>query len=308
VSAQQRRRPTFVELATARPRLTAAFGALVATALVVTGAGAAGLLDADIVTSDARELDAARVAPPSSTSSTAAPTTTSTSTTSTTVPPATEPPTTPSPTTAAPPPTTIALPPPPPPPPPLPAAPAGTRCLVRLHGKGGNGAGTSQSGDVTVLSPPGNASGWGGRQWLYFAPGSYEAAFGSIAHAVDASGCGQVIVDGFSNGGAMAVKLYCRGESFGGRLVGVVADDPVPDHGADGCAPAPGVALTIYWTGALDAAAHPGWDCAEQDWTCEGGTTVGIGAYASNAGASPKRSPYSSHQWYTGAPELGAWR
>jgi hypothetical protein len=173
-----------------------------------------------------------------------------------------------------------------------------------LHGKGGSGAGTSSMGDVTVLSPGGNASGWGGRQWLYDG-GSYDGARASIVQAVDAAGCGQVIVHGFSNGGAMAVKLRCRGETFGGRLVRVVADDPVPDHGANGCAGS--VPLTIYWTGALDGAAKPGWNCAEQDWTCEGGTTVGISAYAANAGAALKASPYQGHQWYMDAPELGAW-
>jgi hypothetical protein len=143
---------------------------------------------------------------------------------------------------------------------------------------------------------------------LYFAPASYESALSSVAEAVDANACGQVIVNGFSNGGAFAVKLYCRGESFDGRLVGVVADDPVPDHGADGCSPSGGVPLTLYWTGALDAAATPGWNCAEQDWTCDGGTTVGLDAYATSAGATVKASPFGHHQWYMGAPELSAWR
>jgi hypothetical protein len=179
---------------------------------------------------------------------------------------------------------------------------------VRLHGKGGSGSGTYQSGDVTIVQPNGNASGWGGRQWLYFAPSSYASAVGPIIAAVDAAGCGQVIVNGFSNGGAMAMKLYCSGETFGGRLIGVVVDDPVPDHGADGCARPGGVDLTVYWTGALEYPAQPGWNCAEQDWTCEGGTTVGIGAYAANAGVGAKASPNSSHTWFTNAPETRAWR
>jgi hypothetical protein len=191
---------------------------------------------------------------------------------------------------------------------PEPPAPSGTRCLVRLHGKGGSGRGTYVDNGVTVVSPSGNASGWGGRQWLYFAPSSYDAARAVVAQAVDDAGCGQVIIDGFSNGAAFATKLYCRGESFDGRLVRVVSDDPVPDAGANGCAPASGVSLTIYWTGALASTALPAWNCSEQDWTCEGGVTLGIDAYAASAGAAVKKSPYDDHRWYMDAPELDGWR
>src|SRR6185369_7616130 len=42
------------------------------------------------------------------------------------------------------------------------------RCLVRLHGKGDRGAETVVKDGVSVVSPDGNAAGWGGRQWLYF--------------------------------------------------------------------------------------------------------------------------------------------
>jgi hypothetical protein len=87
-----------------------------------------------------------------------------------------------------------------------------------------------------------------------------------------------------------------------------VADDPVPDHAADRCAPASGIPITLYWTGALDGTALPGWNCREQDWTCEGGTTVGLAAFAANIGTTAKQSPFSTHQWYVNAPELVAWR
>jgi hypothetical protein len=56
-------------------------------------------------------------------------------------------------------------------------------------------------GDVTIISPAGNAAGWGGKQWLYFAPSSYEAALAGVTQAIRANSCGQVIVGGFSNGG-----------------------------------------------------------------------------------------------------------
>jgi hypothetical protein len=306
-------------------RARAARGAFFAVAvLVVAVAGAAATVPLlgdgnSLTTTPEPALGAARIAPKVATS--VVPTTSTTSTTTSAAPPATDavtvPPATNAPARPAARPAAPAAPAPPPapaptaapapaPPPPPPAS--GQRCLVRLHGKGGSGGGTYRSGDVTVIEPTGNAPGWGGRQWLYFAPASYASAASGVIAAVDAAGCGQVIVNGFSNGGAMAMKLYCRGETFGGRLVGVVVDDPVPDHGADGCARPGGVALTVYWTGALDHPAQPGWNCAEGDWTCEGGTTVGIGTYAANAGVAAKASPHGSHTWYENAPEIRAWR
>jgi hypothetical protein len=180
------------------------------------------------------------------------------------------------------------------------------RCLVRLHGKGGQGAETVVDDGVSVISPTGNADGWGGRQWLYFPDEQYTTARDTVERSIE--GCSQVIVNGFSNGGSFAAKLYCRGETFGGRLVRVVVDDPVVDDAVDGCAPDPAVDITLYWTGALEATAQPGWDCSEEDWTCEGGRTVGIDAYADGLGTTPRDSPFDEHQWYTEAPELGAWR
>lgn len=194
----------------------------------------------------------------------------------------------------APPPTTTT------PPPPV----AVKRCAVRLHGKGGGGGGTYVSGDVTYVAPTGNASGWGGRQWLYFPDSAYSAAVGIVASAIDAEGCTRVTVVGFSNGGAFAAKLYCKGESFGGRLAGVIVDDPVVDNAVNGCAPAAGVAVTLYWTGALAGQSYPGWRCADADWTCDGGTTIGIDAYAAALGTPAKPSPMGGHSPYTNPPEL----
>jgi hypothetical protein len=180
------------------------------------------------------------------------------------------------------------------------------RCLVRLHGKGGRGAGTTAKGGVTIMSPAGNAEGWGGRQWLYFPDEEYTAARKVISGAI--AGCGQVIVDGFSNGAAFAAKLYCRGETFGGHLVRVVVDDPVVDGAVEGCSPGPSVGLTLYWTGALEAQSQPGWQCAKADWTCEGGATIGIRAYAEALHTGRRDSPYHKHQWFLDAPELSEWR
>lgn len=179
------------------------------------------------------------------------------------------------------------------------------RCLVRLHGKSGTGAPTVVEADVTIIAPTGNAEGWGGRQWLYFPDAEYEAAREIVADAT--TGCEQVIVHGFSNGAAFAAKLYCRGEALEGRLVRVVVDDPVVDHGVDGCAPDPAVEVALYWTGALADTARAGWDCAEGDWTCEGGETIGIEAYGAALGAEVLDSPIDEHAWYLAAPELSAW-
>lgn len=193
------------------------------------------------------------------------------------------------------------------------AAPATTgvvgtdhRCVVYLHGKGGTGEETHPDGDATAVVPTGNAEGWGGRQWIYFPDERLAEARDIVAEGID--GCDQVILDGFSNGAAFAAALYCSGEDFGGRLVRVVVDDPVPDHGVDGCSPAPGVEVTLYWTGALADTALPGWDCTEGDWTCAGGETIGIEAYAVALGTEIVESPFDDHQWYVDAPELDVWR
>jgi hypothetical protein len=191
---------------------------------------------------------------------------------------------------------------------PAPAAGAGSAgsadCVVTLHGKGGSGAATTTAGGIVRVAPTGNASAWGGREWRYFPESGYQGALAIVRRAVDQAGCGRVIVGGFSNGGAFAAKLYCRGEHLGGRLVRVVVDDPVVDHAVTGCAPADGVPVTLYWTGALAGQARPGWNCANADWTCEGGTTIGIDAYAAALGTPAKRSPVGGHSPYTNAPEL----
>jgi hypothetical protein len=183
--------------------------------------------------------------------------------------------------------------------------PAGGRCLVNLHGKGATGAPTTREGDVTVIAPTGNADGWGGRQWLYFPAADYEAARRVVADAV--AGCGPIILHGFSNGASFAAALYCHGETFDGRLVRVVVDDPVTDHAVDGCAPDSTVAVTLYATGALERTAPPGWRCAEADWTCEGGETIGIEAWSHALGVPRQQSAHTDHQPYLDAPELSDW-
>ncbi len=184
-------------------------------------------------------------------------------------------------------------------------SPAAARCLVRLHGKGGAGGEEQDRDGTRVVAPDGNAEGWGGRQWLYFPEDRYEGARDLVAAAID--GCDEVIVNGFSNGAAFAAKLYCRGERCGGRVVGVVIDDPVVDGAVEGCAPDPAVAATVYWTGALEETVQPGWDCTDADWTCEGGTTIGLEAWSQAIGLEISASPFDEHEWHVDAPELTQW-
>ena len=187
------------------------------------------------------------------------------------------------------------------------AGPSGAeqKCVVILHGKSGLGFATQVQPDYLLVGPTGNADGWGGKQWLYFPDDLFSEMRQIIAQALTADGCTKAVVHGFSNGAAAAAKLYCRGERFDGRVVGYVIDDPVPDHGADGCAPAAGVEAKLYWTTGLAPA--DGWNCAEGDWTCEGGTTVGIEKYAANLGLTVVRSPNTSHAPYSNPPEYQSW-
>lgn len=187
------------------------------------------------------------------------------------------------------------------------AAPAkDQRCIVHLHGKGELGRAPSVQHGKTALYPQGNASGWGGRKWLYFPQGEYVRARDLVAKAIEEASCRQVLLAGFSNGASFAAKLYCQGETFGSRLAAVVLDDPVPDAATRLCKPARGLPVTLYWTGSLDNTAKPGWDCREADWTCEGGTTVGIKAFASALGAAIKPSPLRRHVPYRDAPEFAS--
>ncbi|HEX4982734.1 MAG TPA: hypothetical protein VFV63_13600, partial [Ilumatobacteraceae bacterium] len=181
------------------------------------------------------------------------------------------------------------------------------RCVVRIHGKGGTGGASSETDGIIQVFPTGNADGWGGRQWLYFPDESFVEARDIVAAAAEAEGCTRFVVDGFSNGAAFAAKLYCRGETFDGRLVGVVIDDPVPDNGVADCMPSAAVAGALYWTGGLDAQAQPGTDCASIDWTCDGGTLIGIEPYAAALGLDVQPSPFSEHEWYLDAPEIETW-
>lgn len=181
------------------------------------------------------------------------------------------------------------------------------QCIVRLHGKGGDGTASTVDDGIATISPRGNAEGWGAWQWIYFPAAEYDDARALVATAIDAAGCESVVVNGFSNGAAFAAAMYCKGEAFDGRLIGVVIDDPVTDAGTNGCRPAVDVDAVMYWTGALDADAPPGTECDSIDWTCDGGVVLGIDEYAGRAGIEATESPFTAHEWFLEAPEPLAW-
>jgi len=181
------------------------------------------------------------------------------------------------------------------------------RCVVRLHGKGGQGGSPTVDAGIATLSPDGNADGWGGRQWLYFPEDDYASAVEVVAQAVAATQCAEVVVAGFSNGASFAAKLYCAGETLSGTLVGVVIDDPVTDSGVAECAPSASAVAALYWTRALESVAPAGADCSAIDWTCEGGTSIGIDAYAAWLGIEPQPSIFTDHQPYWVVPEIEEW-
>lgn len=183
------------------------------------------------------------------------------------------------------------------------AAADGRQCIVRLHGKGGNGrdASTDDNGFRSVR-PTGNEDGWGGRQWIYFPDDRYREARDVVGTAIAAESCDAVVINGFSNGAAFAAAMFCNGESFGGVVRGYVIDDPVTDTATENCTPAADVRVVMYWTG--DIARTPGTNCSAIDWTCAGNTTVDVDTYASRMGASITPSPFSEHSWYWDAPEI----
>jgi hypothetical protein len=184
---------------------------------------------------------------------------------------------------------------------------AGTRCIVSFHGNGGGGQRTwTDNQGIVRLFPEGNARGWGnGRQWLYETEGDYAAAKAVVAKTLADNKCTRATFYGFSNGAAFAAKLYCKAENFGITIAGVIIDDPVVDAAVRGCARPAGVNVVLYWTGDIDVPA--GWDCRANNWTCEGGASIGIAAYESALGVQRRASIHTKHLQYIDPPELLAW-
>ncbi len=182
------------------------------------------------------------------------------------------------------------------------------QCLVRVHGRSDTGAPAKLVDGVAELAPDANeAFDGGGRVWIYDTDVSSAAARDQIVEVIDEVGCEQVVVYGFSNGAAFVAKLVCDGETFDGRLRGVVVDDPVTDDSSPECAPADGVEVALYWTGGLTEGVA-GASCEELGWTCAGGDElVGIEEFGRRLGVEAQQSPYDEHRPYLDAPELTEW-
>ncbi len=179
------------------------------------------------------------------------------------------------------------------------------KCVVYLHGKGGYGGDPADYGDFTSLAPNGNADGWGALQWLYWPESSYQQIVSTITNEINGSGCTKVIIHGFSNGAAAAAYVYCRGNTFGGKLVGVIVDDPVMDNGVDNCSPGAGVKVKLYTTGGIPFGPA---DCASLgDWTCINGSIIGLSTYTSRLGVTNTQSAQFGHERYSNPPELTQW-
>lgn len=179
-------------------------------------------------------------------------------------------------------------------------------CLLRLHGKGGDGSPWRLRDDaVTVISPRGNDSAWDAYQWDYLDDAGYREALAIVEDALAAFSCERTVVYGFSNGAAMAVALHCGGDLTG--VIGYVVDDPVTDAASVGCDPSPNVDVALYWTGDLERTAPAGSECGSIDWTCLGGVVRGIDAVAADLGVAWQASVHETHTPYVDAPELTAW-
>lgn len=206
--------------------------------------------------------------------------------------------------------------------------PSGTRCYLGLHGWGYFGEDGVPGFTGTNVQPNGNIDlgYWStyrrnAYMWMYYddqfdyprssyPQASYEGAKAVVDAALAQRSCGQIVVQGFSNGAAFAAKMYCRGETFGGRVVGYIIDDPVTDKGVDGCAPAPGVQIRLFHSTDLMGTAGSGGPCRPNlTWFCDGNWRYTAAQYDALIGASNvgpfKPGHYPSKNEY--ATIMNAW-
>ena len=69
----------------------------------------------------------------------------------------------------------------------------------------------------------------------------------------------------------------------------------------------PGVNVAVYWTGGLAGQSQPGTSCEPMDWTCQGGSLVGIEAYAAAMSTPVLASTNTSHSPMDEPPEIREW-
>lgn len=179
------------------------------------------------------------------------------------------------------------------------------RCEVRVHGRSERGAAPFTAGDHVVVQPDANEPfEGGGRVWIYDSEETFADGRERLASVIDDAGCEVVALHGFSNGAAFAARLVCTGETFGGRLVGAVIDDPVSDDSSPDCQPDESVEVALYWTGSIPDEGS----CSELRWTCAGGDElIGIERFADRLGATVQQSPETEHVVHPDPPEIQRW-
>ncbi len=170
----------------------------------------------------------------------------------------------------------------------------GKRCHLHLHWAGGSGKADSVNLEgVTEVWPQSP----GGAFWLYDGPhdysydpttgdAEYQALVAFLTSALVQSQCGPTIVIGYSNGGGLAAKLFCKGEDFGGRAWGYIVSDPVMDDGVRGCKPSPNIRKTLFTHSdeLRDAAASAGNSCTVTTWYCQDNRTMPLAEYEMQIG------------------------
>ena len=176
----------------------------------------------------------------------------------------------------------------------------GKKCNLHLHWAGGTGRPDSLNLEgVTEVWPTSPT----GAFWLYDGPHNfaYDPTTGEAEYQVIVTflrgvltqrQCGPTVVIGYSNGGGLAAKLFCNGETFGGRVWGSIVVDPVMDDGVRGCAPSPLVRKVLFThSDELKAsAASANHSCSVTSWYCEDNRTMPVSEYETVIGRTSFRA------------------
>lgn len=184
--------------------------------------------------------------------------------------------------------------------------PSGVRCEMNLHWYGPGGAPGVTQADRNAPPPESSIKFWPRAPyqayWNYDGPHNFtydpgatadEQAYQSLVMYLrghlEQRNCGPTIILGYSNGGGLAAKLYCRGEDFGDRVFGYIVDDPVMDNGVLNCQPSSNIRKThfIHSSELSDAAAGAasiGYSCNVTTWYCEDNRTMSLTQYEARIG------------------------
>lgn len=206
-----------------------------------------------------------------------------------------------------------------------PPAPNGKKCTAFLHGAGGYADfaetwGQYNSQPVTIVfprSPQGQFWEYDGPHDFQYDPSSqtdeqsYNAVVTRIKTSLSSDGCtGPLLLVGGSNGGAAAAKIYCRGETFEGRLQGIILDDPVPDQAVLNCS-RQNLKFKVYTysdelTNEANQAGGVSYRCKDMpsQWYCENDTALSRARFEQEIGfAGVRQRQFHSCTW--SAPECG---